>query len=82
MLDFTVQFKDDETGSMTLDLRYNLYKDHNEGYPLTFSQRKLVIEKYNDESFERSGVETVKADFTKPTRVRITAHGDELSDCN
>lgn len=51
-----------------LDLRYNLYKDHNEGYPLTFSQRKLVIEKYDDESFQRSGVETVKADFTKPTR--------------
>lgn len=78
VLDFTVQFKDDETGSMALDLRYNLYKDHNEGYPLTFSQRKLVIEKYDDESFQRSGVETVKADFTKPTRVRITAHGDEL----
>lgn len=78
ILDFTIQFKEDETEAMPIDIRYNLHDDHNEGYPIIFYPRKLVIAKYNDNNFQRQEIETVIADFTKPTKVRITAHGNEL----
>lgn len=78
IFDFTVQFKEDETQAMAIDCRYNLYDDHNEGYPLQFYPRKLVISKYNDNNFQRAELQTVIADFTKPTKVRITAHDNEL----
>ncbi|MCK9159000.1 MAG: hypothetical protein M0P00_00695 [Bacteroidaceae bacterium] len=78
IFDFTLKFKEDEKEAMSISLRYNLYNNHNEGYVLSFSSRKLVIAKYNDDNFQRTNIETFKIDFRKGVKVRIVAHDNEL----
>ncbi len=77
ILNFNLNIGAEESGSVELRLRH-YYSAGNYGYQLRFEKNKLTVAKYNDGTNNITVLQTLAADFSGGTDVRIAAKDEML----
>lgn len=77
IFDFNLKIGAEEKGSVELRLRHK-YASGNYGYQLTFAASKLTVAKYNDGTNNITVLQTIAADFSSGTDIRIAANEEML----
>ncbi len=75
IFDFTLRISPAETGNLQVRVRHNYNNVSNLGYLFLFTANGITLNKYNDNNYQYSQMDSRAIDFSSSHRVRIAANG-------
>ncbi len=79
ILDFNMKIDSESFGEyVQLRIRCADLKGHSEGYRIYFYKDRLQLEKFNEDNWNSTRIDSADHDFTKMSKVRIVANGKNL----